>query len=87
MKEDDKYYLTIGELREAIKDVPDNVRVLINVEEKNNDNWDTTDATIINDSYMCYGEPGCTHEKPEMYWDIILFVRDPSLGEQSITSR
>lgn len=87
MKENGRYYLTVGELRNAIKDVPDDVQILINVEEEDNENWDTTDATIVNDSYMCNGDPGCTHENPEMYWDIILFVRYPTLGEQSITSR
>jgi hypothetical protein len=77
--------ITVGDIRRAIEGVPDDVTVLFNVEEDNNDNWDTYDVSFSNTSYLCLGEAGCTHTEPEMLWDIVVFVRDPSLGEKSIT--
>lgn len=77
--------ITVGDIRRSIEGVPDDVIVCFNVEEDNNDNWDTTDVSFHNDSYMCHGMPGCTHTEPEMLWDIVVFVRDPKLGERSIT--
>lgn len=79
--------ITVGDIRHALKDVPDDVEVLFNVEENDNHNWDTFDVTVDNSSYMCNGDPGCTHTEPEMLWDIVFFVRDPSLGDRSITAR
>lgn len=87
MEVNGRYYLTAGEVRRALNGVPDDYRILFNVEEENNDNWDTFDASISNTSYMCKGEPGCTHTEPEMYWDIVVFVRSPKLGDESITAR
>ena len=77
--------ITVGFLRKLIENVPDHVTVCFNVEESNNDNWDTYDVGGWNDSYMCPGEPGCSHTEPEMLWDIVILVRDPSLGDKSIT--
>ena len=83
-----RYRLTAGEIRQALAGVDDSVPILFNVEtDSKGDNWDTWDASIHNSSYMCQGEPGCTHEEPEMLWDIVVFVRHPSVGEDSITSR
>lgn len=79
--------ITVGDIRKALTGVPDDVIVLFNVEEINNENWDTFDVSIHNDSYLCKGEIGCTHSEPEMYWDLVFFVRDPKLGDKSITTR
>ncbi len=77
--------ITAGYLRKLLENVPDDVRILFNVEEADNENWDTTDVGGWNDSYLCYGEEGCTHTEPEMYWDIVILVRHPTLGDESIT--
>lgn len=79
--------ITVGDIRRALTDVPDDVQILFNVEENDNQNWDTFDVTVYNSSYMCSGDPGCTHTEPEMLWDIVVFVRDPRLGDRSITAR
>lgn len=79
--------ITVGDIRKALDGVPDDVNILFNVEEDNNDNWDTFDVTIHNSSYMCNGMEGCTHDEPEMLWDIVVFVRYPTLGDRSITMR
>jgi hypothetical protein len=78
--------ITVGDIRRAIEGVPDDVTVLFNVEEDNNDNWDTYDVSFSNTSYLCMGESGCTHTEPEMLWDIVVFVRAPSLEDRSITN-
>lgn len=77
--------ITVGAIRKAIEGVPDEVEVCFNVEENDNDNWDTLDVSFHNDSYTCPGGDGCTHTEPEMLWDIVVFVRRPELGDKSIT--
>jgi hypothetical protein len=78
--------ITAGDIRRALNGVPDDVSVLFNVEENDNENWDTFDVSIHNNSYLCKGEKGCTHTEPEMFWDIVVFVRHPKLGDRSITT-
>lgn len=82
-----KYVIISGEIKRALENVEDHVPVLFNVELPDQDNWDTFDVTVSNTSYMCQGETGCTHTEPEMYWDIVFFVRHPGVGENSITRR
>jgi hypothetical protein len=82
-----KYKITVGQIREALKDVPDDVVVLFNVEMPGGENWDTTDVSVSNWSFMCPGYEGCSHTEPEMDWEIVFFVRDPEIGENSITTR
>lgn len=72
---DKRRILTKAKLLKALKDIPDDVPILINVEFENGDNRDTWNAFIVDMSFMCPGFDGCSHTEPEMDYEIVLGVK------------
>jgi hypothetical protein len=72
---DSRRVLTKRKLLAALKDIPDDVPILINVEFKDGENWDTWNSWIVNMSYMCPVNPDCSHTEPEMDWQVVLAVK------------
>lgn len=72
---DRRRILTKGKLIKALEAVPDDTPILINVEFKDRENWDTWYSFIVDMSYMCSGGEGCTHIEPEMAYEVVLGVK------------
>lgn len=75
MSYDPRRVLTKAKLLKALKDVPDDQPILINVEFEDGENWDTWNAFVVNMSTMCPGIEGCTHTEPEIDWEIVIGVK------------
>jgi hypothetical protein len=72
---DERRLLTKAKLMKSLKDIPDDIPILINVEFADGENWDTYNGFIANMSTMCPGYAGCTHTEPEMDYDVVLGVK------------
>jgi hypothetical protein len=72
---DSRRVLTKAKILKALENVPDDYPILINVEFKDRENWDTWNACIVNMSELCPGYQGCTHTEPEMHYEVVLHVK------------
>ena len=66
--------ITVSEMISILKEFPDDMKLYFNVEERNGDNWDTRNVSIMAEKWLCPGLPGCTHTEPEMDYDLVIFV-------------
>jgi hypothetical protein len=66
--------MTKGELFKILKDFPDDVPLMFNVEESKDNNWDTQDVRIMADAELCPGYEGCVHTEPEMQYEVVFFI-------------
>lgn len=69
--------LTKREIFEKLKAVPDDTPILFNIQENEDDdfNWDTYNAEIWVDSFMCPGFEGCKHTEPELDCEVVFFIK------------
>lgn len=74
-KMDPRRTLTKAKILAALKDYPDDQPIIVNVEFKDGENWDTWNACFFDLSCLCPGMPGCTHTEPEMDWEMVLHVK------------
>lgn len=66
--------LTVGQAIAILKEFPADMNLYFNVEERNGDNWDTTNVGVMAEKWLCPGYTGCTHTQPEMDYELVFFI-------------
>lgn len=77
-------YITAGELVAQLSSVPPDTPIMFNVQRYENDpddNWDTFNAQLSVDSFICPGYTGCTHTEPEIDCEVVIFIKQRETNE------